>query len=196
MQPDGKARSLFQSLVARAAPPLDEAALAIAAEEYPDLDAGAYLAELDRLGALVRRQAPMPLRAATTLRAVREVLFEDERFRGNEKAYYDPRNSYLNQVLDRRLGIPITLSLVFMEVARRAGLDLAGVGFPGHFLVKLSPELGPEVFIDPYNGGELLTADECVARFKSVPQGRDFDRRLRRDTPPPAQPRRRPGTRR
>jgi regulator of sirC expression with transglutaminase-like and TPR domain len=81
-------------------------------------------------------------------------------------------------VLDRHLGIPITLSLVFMEVSRRAGLVLDGVGFPGHFLVKLSPEAGPEIFIDPYNAGELLTADECVARFKSVSQGRDFDPRF------------------
>jgi regulator of sirC expression with transglutaminase-like and TPR domain len=178
MQLDSPARTQFQALIARARLPLDEAALAIAAEEYPDLDAGAYLAELDRLARRVERLSPAPLRAASTLRALREVIFEEEGFRGNEKAYYDPRNSYLNEVLDRRLGIPISLSLLFMEVARRAGLDLAGVGFPGHFLVKLSPEAGPEVFIDPYNEGELLTAEECVARFKNVSQGREFDPRF------------------
>ena len=175
MQLVSAARTKFQALVAGPTPGLAEAALAIAAEEYPELDATAYLAELDRLAGLVIRRSPVARRAATTLRAVREILFEDEGFRGNEKAYYDPRNSYLNQVLDRHLGIPITLSLVFMEVARRAGLVLEGVGFPGHFLVKLSPEAGPEIFIDPYNAGELLTAEECVARFKSVSQGRDFD---------------------
>ena len=178
MQLDSPARTQFQELVAAPSPPLAEAALAIAAEEYPDLDPAACLAELDRLGALAVRRAPVARRAATTLRAVREVLFEDEGFRGNEKSYYDPRNSYLNEVLDRRLGIPITLSLVFLEVARRAGLELAGVGFPGHFLVKLAPEAGPEIFIDPYNAGELLTAEECVARFKNVSQGRDFDPRF------------------
>jgi len=177
MQLDSPARMLFKDLVARPTVPLDEAALAIAAEEYPALDAAACLAELDRLGERVRRRAPAPLRAATTLKAVREVLFDEAGFRGNEKAYYDPRNSYLNEVLGRKLGIPISLSLLFIEVARRAGLGLAGVGFPGHFLVKLAPEHGPDVFIDAYNGGELLTADECVARFRAVSQGRDFDPR-------------------
>ena len=117
-------------------------------------------------------------RPAALLRALREVLFEEEGFRGNEKSYYDPRNSYLNEVLDRRLGIPISLSLVLMEVARRVGLDLRGVGFPGHFLLKHAPELGPEVFIDAYNEGELLTTEECVARFKSVSHGREFDPRF------------------
>ena len=177
MQLDSPARTLFQALVARPVVPLDEAALAIAAEEYPGLDAAAYLARLDALGERVRRLAPAPLRAATTLKAVREVLFDEAGFRANEKAYYDPRNSYLNEVLERHLGIPISLSLLFIEVARRAGLRLAGVGFPGHFLVKLVPEAGPEIFIDPYNGGELLTGEECVARFKAVAQGREFDPR-------------------
>jgi regulator of sirC expression with transglutaminase-like and TPR domain len=177
MQLDSPARTTFQALIARPHLPLDEAALAIAAEEYPELDARAYLAELDRLGERVVRIAPSPRRAATTLRALREVIFEEAGFRGNERAYYDPRNSYLNQVIDRRLGIPISLSVLFMEVARRAGLDLGGVGFPGHFLVKLTPEAGSEVFIDPYNGGEMLSAEECVARFKNVSQGREFDPR-------------------
>lgn len=178
MQLESPARSRFQALLEEPVLPLDAAALAIAAEEYPALDAAAYLGRLDALAALVRRRAPAVLRAATTIKALRDVLFEDEGFKGNEKAYYDPRNSYLNEVLDRRLGIPISLSLLFMEVARRVGLKLEGVGFPGHFLVKLKPEAGPEIFIDPYNGGELLSADECVARFKSVSHGREFDERF------------------
>jgi regulator of sirC expression with transglutaminase-like and TPR domain len=177
MQLDSPARTHFQALVARPVIPLDEAALALAAEEYPGLDAAGYLAQLDALGERVRRLAPAPLRAATTLKAVREVLFEEAGFRANERAYYDPRNSYLNEVLDRHLGIPISLSVLFIEVARRAGLVLSGVGFPGHFLVKLAPEAGPEIFIDAYNAGELLTADECVARFKAGSQGREFDPR-------------------
>lgn len=178
MQLESPARTRFMSLLAEPVLRLDEAALAIAAEEYPGLEAAAYLAQLDRLAEQVRRRAPAPLRAANTLRALRDVLFEEEAFRGNEKSYYDPRNSYLNEVLDRRLGIPISLSILFMEVARRVGLTLEGVGFPGHFLVKLKPEVGPEIFIDPYNGGELLSADECVARFKNVSHGRDFDERF------------------
>jgi regulator of sirC expression with transglutaminase-like and TPR domain len=175
MQLESPARTRFLSLLEEPVLRLDEAALAIAAEEYPGLDTAACLGKLDALGDLVLRRTPSPLRAATMLRSLRDVLFVEEGFKGNEKAYYDPRNSYLNEVLDRRLGIPISLSLLFMEVARRVGLPLEGVGFPGHFLVKLRPELGPEVFIDPYNGGELLSADECVARFKNVSHGRDFD---------------------
>lgn len=178
MQLDSPARTRFQALIDRPDLPLDEAALAIAAEEYGGLDERAYLARLDELAAEVQRQVPAPYRSANTLKALREVLFGEGGLRGNEKAYYDPRNSYLNEVLDRRLGIPISLSLIFMEVARRVGLDLQGVGFPGHFLVKLRPENMPDIFIDPYNGGELLTAEECVGRFKALAQGRDFDPRF------------------
>jgi regulator of sirC expression with transglutaminase-like and TPR domain len=178
MQLDSPARTRFQAILAAPVLRLDEAALAIAAEEYAGLDAAAYLARLDALALQVHRRAPAPLRAATTLKALRDILFQEEGFKGNEKAYYDPRNSFLNEVLDRRLGIPISLSVLFIEVARRVGLQLEGVGFPGHFLVKLRPELGPEVFVDPYNGGELLSAEECVGRFKHLSQGREFDPRF------------------
>jgi len=177
MQLDSPARARFKALIEMPVLPLDEAALAIAAEEYPSLDVPSYLARLDALGALVRSRETAPHRVAGTLRAVRDVLFDEVGFRGNEEAYYDPRNSYLNEVLERKLGIPISLSVLFMEVARRAGLTLHGVGFPGHFMVKLHPEAGPEIFIDPYNGGELLSKDECVARFKTGPTSRDFDPR-------------------
>jgi len=177
MQLESPARTRFLALLEEPVLRLDEAALAIAAEEYPGLDAAAYLGKLDALADLVLRRTPSPLRTATMLRSLRDVLFVEEGYKGNEKSYYDPRNSYLNEVLDRRLGIPISLSLLFMEVARRVGLPLEGVGFPGHFLVKLRPELGPEIFIDPYNGGELLTSEECVARFKNLSHGREFDER-------------------
>jgi regulator of sirC expression with transglutaminase-like and TPR domain len=177
MQLESPARTRFLALLEEPVLRLDEAALALAAEEYPGLDAASYLGKLDALADLVLRRTPSPLRTASMLRSLRDVLFVEEGYKGNEKSYYDPRNSYLNEVLDRRLGIPISLSLLFMEVARRVGLALEGVGFPGHFLVKLRPELGPEIFIDPYNGGELLGADECVARFKNVSHGREFDER-------------------
>jgi len=178
MQLESPARTRFQALLQEPVLRLDEAALAIAAEEYPGLDAAACLARLDALADEVRRRTVGALRISSTIKALRDVLFQEEGFKGNEKSYYDPRNSYLNEVLDRRLGIPISLSLLFMEVARRVGLALEGVGFPGHFLVKLRPELGPEIFIDPYNGGELLTSEECVARFKNVSHGREFDERF------------------
>jgi len=168
MQLESPARTRFAELVRREDPPLDEAAC---------------LAELDRLARRVRRIAPAPHRAASTLRALREALFVEAGFKGNDASYYDPRNSYLNQVLDRRLGIPISLSIVFMEVARRAGLRLGGVGFPGHFLVKYRPEAGPEVFIDPYNAGEMLTADECAARYRVHAPGRELEPRFLDEVP-------------
>jgi regulator of sirC expression with transglutaminase-like and TPR domain len=83
----------------------------------------------------------------------------------------------LNEVVDRRLGLPITLSVLYMEVARRAGLELQGVGFPGHFLAKFTAQNGTEVFVDAFHGGEMLSADECVARYRARTEGRDLDRR-------------------
>jgi regulator of sirC expression with transglutaminase-like and TPR domain len=174
MQLDSPARARFKMLVERPVVPLDEAALAIAAEEYPGLDAAAYLARLDALGALVRHRAREPRRAAGRLRALCDVLFEELGFRGNGESYYDPRNSFLNEVLERRLGIPISLSVLLMEVGRRAGLPLQGVGLPRHFLVKLRPEAGPEVFIDAFDGGALLSRDECAARFRGGPTAQEL----------------------
>jgi regulator of sirC expression with transglutaminase-like and TPR domain len=170
------ARDRFAALLAREPIPLDEAALAIAAEAYPALDPEPYLARLDALGARVRRAVPGPLRPAAALRALREVLTDEEGFRGNSQDYQDPRNSFLNEVLDRKLGIPISLSVVWMEVARRAGIVLEGVGFPGHFLAKVASP-GVEVFVDPFNGGDLLGPDECIARFRARSGGRELDPR-------------------
>ncbi len=177
MKPDSDARARFQALLSTEDVPLADAALAVAAEEYQSLDPVKYIARLDDLATRVRMHAPAPSRAAAVLMAVRTVLYEEERFRGNDEDYYDPRNSFLNEVLDRRLGIPITLSLLYMEVARRAGLPLQGVAFPGHFLLKYAPPGGPEVFIDAYNGGEVLSLDECVARFKAASHGRPVEPR-------------------
>jgi regulator of sirC expression with transglutaminase-like and TPR domain len=170
------ARARFAALIERPVIPLDEAALAIAAEEYPGLDPGPTMGALDvlaaRVGETVGDLRP-PLRV---LQAMRTVL-RAEGFHGNEKEYYDPRNSFLNEVLSRKLGIPITLSLLTIEVARRLGLKLQGVGFPGHFLVKCSVQTGlpGDLFIDAFNGWELLAAEECTARFRAVLHGRPFD---------------------
>jgi regulator of sirC expression with transglutaminase-like and TPR domain len=178
------ARQRFAELVARPAVPLAEAALAIAQEEYPGMDAGAYLRRIDDLAASVGARLPSRPGRASTLQALRAVLFgagerdgaEERAFRGNTDAYYDPRNSFLNEVLDRRLGIPITLGVLTIEVASRVGLPLRGVGFPGHFLVKL--EAGDrEIFIDPFRGGELLSADDCVARHRTSSPGSSLDPR-------------------
>jgi regulator of sirC expression with transglutaminase-like and TPR domain len=175
--PQTPARARFAALVARPEIPLDEAALAIAAEEYPGLDAGAELARLDALAGRVAARLGDVRPPLQVMLALKAVLSDEERFRGNEKDYYDPRNSFLNEVLDRHLGIPITLSVLTIEVARRVGLRLQGVAFPGHFLVKCPPQPGlpGEVFIDPFNGLELLGAEECTARFRAVLHGRKFD---------------------
>ena len=174
---ESKARARFAALLERDPVPLDEAALAIAEEEYPHLDLEEYLVRLDGLGERVRTYAPSPLRSASVLNALRRVLHEEEGLRGNEQDYYDPRNSFLNEVLDRKLGIPISLSVVWIEVARRAGLPLQGVGFPGHFLAKYASPSGAEVYVDAFNGGEMLSAEECVARYRARTGGRDLDRR-------------------
>ncbi len=174
---ESKARARFTALVGRDPVPLDEAALAIAQEEYPRLEAVEVLTRLDRLGARVRARAAGSPRAASTLSALRLVLHDEEGLRGNEEDYYDPRNSFLNEVLDRKLGIPISLSVVWIEVARRVGLRLEGVGFPGHVLAKYVSPGGPEVFVDAFNAGEMLSASECVARYRARTGGRDLDRR-------------------
>ena len=173
---EGKARARFAALLQRDPVPLDEAALAIAEEEYPLLDPDEVLVRLDGLAERVRRRAPAG-RSASALQALRGVLSEEEGLRGNESDYSDPRNSFLNDVLERRLGIPISLCVIYMEVARRIGLTLQGVGFPGHFLAKYVAPSGAEVFIDAFNGGEMLSADECVARYRARTGGRDLDRR-------------------
>ncbi|HSN92184.1 MAG TPA: transglutaminase-like domain-containing protein [Anaeromyxobacteraceae bacterium] len=174
---ESRARARFAELLGRPEVPLDEAALAIAEEEYPGLDPAGSLRTLDALAARVRAAAGDRPRPATLLPALRAVLAGEEGFRGNRDSYQDPRNSYLNEVLSRKLGIPITLSLVYMEVARRAGLPLQGVGFPGHFLSKYVSPSGVEVFVDAFNGGEALTAEECVSRFRAVSGDRPFDPR-------------------
>ena len=148
-------------------PDLATAALLIARLEYPRLDASRYLDRLDRMGrAAAERLGRAPdgeprLQAA----ALNGYLFEEEGFAGNRKHYDDPRNSFLNAVLDRRSGIPVTLALVYMEVARRAGLRVDGVNFPGHFLLRLpsgAPPAGDDALIlDPFHRGAILSETDC-----------------------------------
>lgn len=158
-------------------PDLAIAALMIARVEYPRLDAGPYLDELDTLGREARlRVEAAPLVPGETpprvdperyaaVRAINRYLFDELGFVGNEMQYEDPRNSFLNEVLDRRTGIPITLALLYIEVARRAGLPVEGVNFPGHFLLRCPARRGlpysEDLIIDAFHGGALLTEDGC-----------------------------------
>lgn len=119
-----------------------------------------YLRRLDRLAAGAKTLG-WGRRALHRLHRLREFLFEEEGFRGNSEEYYDPRNSLLNDVLDRRLGIPITLSLVLIEVGRRLGLAIYGIGLPAHFIVGFDAEEGGRVLLDPFNRGVILTPEGC-----------------------------------
>jgi regulator of sirC expression with transglutaminase-like and TPR domain len=148
---------------------LARAALAVARIEHPDLDESHELARLDALA--TRVGAAGRTEAAVALDRLKRLLFDIEGFRGNADEYYDPRNSCLNDVLDRKLGIPITLSVLTMEVGRRVGLDIAGVGLPGHFIV--SAAIGPRsILLDPFHGGAELTpasAADVAARALGRP---------------------------
>ena len=170
-------------------PDLAVAALMIARVEYPKLDAGPYLDQLDAFGREAERRvaaavavpgdAPPrvdPDRYARVM-VMNEYLFKELRFVGNERQYEDPRNSFLNEVLDRRTGIPITLALLYMEVARRAGLHVEGINFPGHFLLRCPARRGlsysEDLIIDAFHGGALLSEDACRELLRRHSDGDD-----------------------
>lgn len=146
---------------------LAEAALLIASDEYPELDVSAYLRRLDELAASVRRELSDRPGLEETIVALNRVLFTEQGFSGNTDDYYDPRNSFLNDVLDRRLGIPITLSIVYMEIGQRLGLSFEGVSFPGHFLVKHPTDEG-DLVLDPFSGGVPLDEDDLMELLEKV----------------------------
>ena len=150
---------------------LPRAALTIAQTEYPRLQFEPWLARLDALAARVAARVHDPGDAPQVVASLNRVLFEEEGFRGNLADYSDPRNSFLNDVLDRKLGIPITLSLVYMEVARRVGFPLFGVGMPGHFLLKYYDAEGRAVLIDAFEGGKLLAPEDCQRRLDEIYAG-------------------------
>jgi regulator of sirC expression with transglutaminase-like and TPR domain len=154
-----EATERFREVTSRpdAAVPLDEAALLIAAHAYPTLDLDAEMGRLDDLAG--RCFAP-------TLDALVRHVFVDLGFRGNRRQYYDPRNSYLNEVVSRRVGIPISLSVLAIVIGRRLGVPLAGVGMPGHFLLR--DRVDPDVFVDPFDGGSFLDLAGCERAFRRV----------------------------
>ena len=140
---------------------LAHSALLFAKAAYPDLDESVYLARLDRLAADVKRDLTADPDALDIIARMNDVLFDQERFRGNREQYYDPDNSFLNRVLDRKTGIPITLCLIYIEVAGRLGLDVRGIGLPGHFIAALYHP-GGIIYIYPFNRGEILSKEDCL----------------------------------
>lgn len=158
-----EATDRFRALVSRSETqvPLDEAALLIAAHAYPDLDVDDQLRQIDGLAAGCY---------APTLDALVRHLFVELEFGGNRREYYDPRNSFLNDVVERRVGIPISLSVLAIVVGRRLGVPLVGVGLPGHFLLR--DQVDTDVFVDPFDRGALLDRAGCERAFRRV-QGED-----------------------
>ncbi len=139
---------------------LDRAALTVGLEEFPGLDIQHYLARLDSLAANTEVLIGGDRSATNIIQCLNETLFIQEGLRGNDEDYYDPRNSYLNEVLDRKRGIPISLSIIYIEVARRISFPIDGIGFPGHFLVKHVTK-NHEILIDAFNLGKILSASDC-----------------------------------
>jgi regulator of sirC expression with transglutaminase-like and TPR domain len=175
MEDPRESRKAFAALLSLPDDAIDlgHASLLIAREEYPDLDIGRYLARLDDMASEIVQRMSGREGATSLVAHLNRFLFEELGFRGNRDEYDDPRNSFLNDVLDRKVGIPITLSTVYLEVGRRIGCRLAGVAFPGHFLVRLlGREEPPDVLIDPFNRGRFLGEPECKALLQESYGGR------------------------
>jgi regulator of sirC expression with transglutaminase-like and TPR domain len=149
---------------------LIRSSLVIARTEYPKLEIEEYASRIEALARRVAASAS-DLHESKTLTALNRVLFEEANLRGNREDYYDPRNSFLNDVLDRGLGIPITLAIIYMEVAKRVGFHLSGVGMPGHFLLKHYGPEAHELLIDCFNRGDILTRQDCQSRLDEIYSG-------------------------
>jgi regulator of sirC expression with transglutaminase-like and TPR domain len=148
---------------------LAKAALYIAQEEYPDIDVQEYLNALDTMAAAAKKLLPFGRYPLRVIQSINKYLYDDLGFAGNKKDYYDPRNSFFNHVIDRRLGIPITLALVYIEVAKRVDFPMVGVGMPLHFLIRPDiPDM--EIFVDAFNNGEVMFAQDCQQRLSQIYQ--------------------------
>ena len=163
----------FAELVRRDDAKIDLArcCLLIAEDAYPGLDVEHYMAELERLALRLRADLSQTADVEERVMALNQFLFDELGYRGNVDEYYDPRNSYLNEVMERKTGIPITLAILYMELGRRIGLPLEGVSFPGHFLVRLRLR-GRMLVLDPFGGGAPQSEAELYERLKRViPEG-------------------------
>lgn len=149
---------------------LAEAALLIAGQAYPDLNVAGYLSRIEELAHRLRLRIAEEDSIPDRISALNQFLFDDLGFASNSGDYYDPRNSFLNEVLERRTGIPITLSVIYMELGRKIGLPLHGVSFPGHFLVKCAVPDGA-VVLDPYSGGISLGLADLQKRLREARGG-------------------------
>jgi regulator of sirC expression with transglutaminase-like and TPR domain len=149
---------------------LARGALLIALEDYPRIDVNGYLDELDGLAMRVQRRCTGGEPPVFRLGHLHAEMFDVDGYEGDTQNYYDPRNAYLNEVIDRKRGIPISLAIVFLHVATKIGLSASGVGLPGHYLVKVQFELN-EVYVDPFDGGATLTIPEIGALLRQLSRG-------------------------
>lgn len=159
----------FAQLIGRGDARIDlaRACLMIAQDAYPGLEIERYLGDIERMAIRLRAGLPSKVSPEERVVALNKFLYEDLGFWGNAEDYYDPRNSYLNEVIDRKTGIPISLSILYMELGRRIGLPLEGVSFPGHFLVRLQLR-GGMLVLDPFAGGAPQSEDDLRSRVKRV----------------------------
>ena len=168
-----QSRELFKQIVASKDEQINlaKAALLIATDEYPRLNVDFYLEKLDRFGDIARERADRARGAHDYTAALGATLFDELGFRGNREKYFDPRNSFLNEVIDLRTGIPITLTVVYIEVARRIGVAVEGVGLPGHFICRLKTE-SESLLIDPFNEGRIIGEATCRELVSETSGGR------------------------
>jgi regulator of sirC expression with transglutaminase-like and TPR domain len=160
---------LFKEVVDAGDFPLDQAALLIGSWDYPERDLAQYRAQLDKIAARVAPEVERANNGIGRARAISDWLFDHHGFAGNTSDYYDPRNSFLCEVLDRKLGIPISLSVLYLEIARRVDVLAQGVNFPGHFLVRVAIE-DAWLFLDPFSGGRALTPADLEALLRKTTQ--------------------------
>ena len=151
-----------------------ECALIIAQHEYPSLNIPDYLQQLDQLAEPLRMRLPADASKPHVISMLNHYLFRELGYAGNHDNYYDPRNSFLNDVMDRRTGIPITLSILYMEIGRRVGVNLQGISFPGHFLAKYVTDRGV-IVLDPYNQGISLSEADLRERLRQSGGGDSID---------------------
>lgn len=160
------ARKQFEQAVKFSNPTVDvaRAALYLAQEEYSELDVEAYIRTLEQMAEAVRYQLPAEPYPLRIIKCINHYLYDTVGFAGNKVDYYDPENSYFNRVLDRKTGIPISLSLVYLEIARRLDFPMVGINMPGHFLIR--PDIDEmDLFVDPFNHGDVLFRQDCQERL-------------------------------
>ncbi|MGB6296226.1 MAG: SirB1 family protein [Rivularia sp. (in: cyanobacteria)] len=148
---------------------LAKAALYIAQEEYSELYIEEYLNALDTMAMELEERLPSEKYPLKIIQSINKYLYDDLDFAGNTQNYYDPRNSFLNDVIERRVGIPITLALLYIEIARRIDFPMIGIGMPGHFLIR--PDVSEiEIFVDAFNNGEVMFPQDCEERLNQIYQ--------------------------